>query len=66
MARASTRESEAKGVLAHRLDGVKYLWSPATDPETEGTSLIVEATRTFVVRCGTASLRRVAIGWSSL
>jgi BlaI family transcriptional regulator, penicillinase repressor len=38
---------EAKGALTHRLDGKSYLWSPSTDPEKEGASLIAEATRTF-------------------
>jgi predicted transcriptional regulator len=38
---------EAKGLLTYRRDGQRYLWSPASDPEKAGASLIVEATRTF-------------------
>jgi BlaI family transcriptional regulator, penicillinase repressor len=38
---------EAKSILTHRLEGQRYLWTPAADPEREGASLIAEATRTF-------------------
>jgi len=38
---------ETKKILTHRLEGQRYLWSPAADPEREGASLIAEATRTF-------------------
>jgi predicted transcriptional regulator len=38
---------ETKNILTHRLEGQRYLWSPAADPEREGASLIAEATRTF-------------------
>lgn len=38
---------EAKGLLAHRLEGKRYLWLPASDPEQEGAALIAAATRNF-------------------
>lgn len=38
---------EGKGLLTHRVDGQRYVWAPASDPEAEGTALIAEATRTF-------------------
>lgn len=38
---------ESKKILAHRLEGQRYLWAPASDPEKEGAQMIAEATRTF-------------------
>jgi predicted transcriptional regulator len=38
---------ESKGVLTHRLEGNRYSWIPAADPEREGAALIASATRTF-------------------
>lgn len=38
---------ESKGIVAHRLEGKSYVWSPARNPEKEGASLIIEAMRTF-------------------
>ncbi|HRY54257.1 MAG TPA: BlaI/MecI/CopY family transcriptional regulator [Spirochaetia bacterium] len=38
---------ETKGRIVHRQHGQRYVWSPATDLETEGASLLEDAMSTF-------------------
>jgi BlaI family transcriptional regulator, penicillinase repressor len=38
---------ETRGCVAHRVEGQRYLWFPAAEPEQEGVSMIHQAMLTF-------------------
>lgn len=38
---------ESKGLVRFRREGLAYVWSPANDPEREGTSALADVAKTF-------------------